>query len=47
MINQKKFLAQKEKHVFHLVENSQLPLVTAISAFLLVLSFVYYLHPTG
>lgn len=41
------FFGQKEKHQFHLVDNSQLPLVTAISAFLLVLSFVCYWHPTS
>jgi hypothetical protein len=41
------FFGQKEKHHFHLVDNSQLPLVTAMSAFLLVLSFVFYLHPTS
>jgi len=41
------FFGQKEKHHFHLVDNSQLPVVTAMSAFLLVLSFVFYLHPTS
>jgi heme/copper-type cytochrome/quinol oxidase subunit 3 len=41
-----KLLKEKERHHFHLVDNSQLPVVTAFTAFLLVLSFVFYWHPT-
>jgi hypothetical protein len=37
-----KLLKEKERHHFHLVDNSQLPVVTAFTAFLLVLSFVFY-----
>ena len=40
------FLKTKEKHHFHLVDNSQLPLTTSTSAMLLVMSFVFYFHPT-
>ena len=40
------FFYSKERHGFHLVDNSQLPVMTAFSAFLLVASFVFYLHPT-
>lgn len=36
------FFYNKEKHGFHLVENSQLPVMTAFSTFLLVLSFIIY-----
>jgi hypothetical protein len=39
------FLKTKEKHHFHLVDNSQLPLITSIAAMLLVMSFVFYFHP--
>ena len=40
------FLKNKEKHQFHLVDNSQLPLVTSTAAMLLVMSFVFYFHPS-
>jgi len=43
MINN--FLKNKEKHRFHLVDNSQLPLITSTAAMLLVMSFVFYFHP--
>jgi heme/copper-type cytochrome/quinol oxidase subunit 3 len=39
-----KFFLTKEKHHFHLVDNSQLPLVAATASMLLVLSFVFYFH---
>ena len=39
------FFYDKEKHHFHLVDNSQLPIVTAFATMLLVLSFVFYFHP--
>ena len=45
MIKQSLFLKKKEKHHFHLVDNSSLPLLTALSIFLLVLSFVFWFHP--
>jgi hypothetical protein len=38
------FFLTKEKHHFHLVDNSQLPLVAATASMLLVLSIVFYLH---
>jgi hypothetical protein len=38
------FFRLKEKHNFHLVDNSQLPLVAATASMLLVLSIVFYLH---
>jgi len=38
------FLKNKEKHRFHLVDNSQLPLITSTAAMLLVMSFVFYFH---
>lgn len=40
------FLKTKERHQFHLVDNSQLPLVTSTAAMLLVMSFVFYFHPS-
>jgi hypothetical protein len=39
-------LKNKEKHTFHLVDNSQLPIITSFAAMLLVMSFVFYLHPS-
>lgn len=39
------FIKRKEKHHFHLVDNSSLPLLTSFSVFLLVLSFVFSFHP--
>ena len=42
----KTFLKNKEGHHYHLVDNSQLPLITSTSAMLLVMSFVLYFHPT-
>lgn len=41
------FLKNKEKHHFHLVDNSQLPLVTSTAAMLLVMSFVFHFHPSA
>jgi hypothetical protein len=41
------FFQTKEKHQFHLVDNSQLPIITAFAATLLVLNIVFYLHPAG
>lgn len=41
----KNFIKKKEKHHFHLVDNSSLPLLTSFSIFLLVLSFVFWFHP--
>ena len=38
------FLRTKEKHHFHLVDNSQLPLISALASMLLVLNIVFYLH---
>lgn len=46
MQNTSNFFYRKERHGFHLVDNSQLPVITAFSAFLLTSSFVFYLHPT-
>jgi hypothetical protein len=40
------FFKTKEKHQFHLVDNSQLPIITAFAATLLVLNIVFYLHPS-
>lgn len=40
------FFKTKEKHQFHLVDNSQLPIITAFAATLLVLNLVFYLHPS-
>jgi len=39
-----KFFLTKEKHHFHLVANSQLPIVAATASMLLVLSIVFYFH---
>jgi len=36
------FFHTKEKHHFHLVDNSQLPIITAIASILLVLNLVFY-----
>jgi hypothetical protein len=38
------FVLIKEKHHFHLVANSQLPIVVAMTSMLLVLNIVFYLH---
>lgn len=40
------FFQTKEKHHFHLVDNSQLPIITAFASMLLVLNIVFYLHPS-
>jgi len=40
------FFHTKEKHHFHLVDNSQLPIITAIASILLVLNLVFYWHPS-
>jgi hypothetical protein len=40
------FFRTKEKHHFHLVDNSQLPIIAAIASMLLVLNIVFYLHPS-
>lgn len=40
------FFYNKERHGFHLVDNSQLPIMTAFSTFLVVLNCVFYLNPT-
>jgi cytochrome c oxidase subunit 3 len=46
-IKNKKFVSRNwEKHQFHLVDSSQLPLLTAFSAMQIVLSIVFYWHPT-
>lgn len=42
-----KFFAAKEKHSFHLLDSSQLPLVTSFSAMLFVMNAVLYWHPTS
>jgi len=41
------FFKNKEKHQFHLVNNSQLPILTAFSIMLLVMSIVFYWHPSS
>ena len=41
-----KFFQFKEKHHFHLVDQSQLPILTAFAVMLLVLNIVFYLHST-
>ena len=46
MNNTFKFFKAKEKHTFHLVEQSQLPIITGLSVMLLVLSLVFYWHPS-
>ena len=38
------FFKLKEKHHFHLVDNSQLPIITAFASMLVVLNIVFYLH---
>lgn len=43
-MNVTNFFYQKEKHKFHLVENSVLPIITAFSAFICVINVVYYLN---
>ena len=40
-----KFFKAKEKHCFHLVESSHLPIVSAFSVMLLVLGIVFYWNP--
>jgi len=40
------FFGLRERHHFHLVDNSSLPILTAASAFLLVGSFVLCFHPS-
>ena len=44
VITQNKFFEYKEKHSFHLVDQSQLPFAVAFAAMLLVLNIVFYLH---
>jgi len=46
MTNTSNFFYRKERHGFHLVDNSQLPVITAFSTFLLACSFIFYLNPT-
>lgn len=41
------FFQSKEKHYFHLVDNSQLPIIAATGSMLLVLNVVFYLHTVG
>lgn len=41
-----KFFQVKEKHHFHLVDQSQLPFITAFAVLLLALNIVFYLHST-
>ena len=38
------FFRLKEKHNYHLVDNSQLPIIAALASMLLVLNIVFYLH---
>lgn len=45
--NNLKFLKNKEKHQFHLVESSLLPVVTGFAAMLVVMSLVFYWHPSS
>lgn len=45
MTNSSKFFYQKERHGFHLVDNSQLPVLTSGSIFLVVGSLVLSLNP--
>jgi hypothetical protein len=40
------FFKLREKHHFHLVANSQLPIITAFASMLVVLNIVFYLHPS-
>ena len=46
MSNNINFFYARERHRFHLVDNSPLPVITALSAFLLVTSIIFYWHPT-
>lgn len=46
MSNVSNFFYRKERHGFHLVDNSQLPVMTSLSTFFLACSFVFYLNPT-
>lgn len=41
------FFKNKEKHQFHLVESSLLPVVTGFAAMLVVMSLVFYWHPSS
>jgi heme/copper-type cytochrome/quinol oxidase subunit 3 len=41
------FFQMKEKHPFHLVDSSLLPVVTGFSAMLVVMSLVFYWHPSA
>jgi cytochrome c oxidase subunit 3 len=41
------FFQAKEKHQFHLVDSSLLPVVTGFSAMLVVMSLVFYWHPSS
>ena len=43
----KMLLETREKHHFHLVDASPLPLIAAFGSILLVLNILFYLHPTG
>ena len=47
LISYPSFFRTKEKHYFHLVDNSQLPIITATASMLLVLNIVFYLHLAG
>lgn len=38
------FVHIKERHHFHLVDNNQLPILAALTAMLLVINIVFYLH---
>jgi heme/copper-type cytochrome/quinol oxidase subunit 3 len=40
------FFRNKEKHPFHIVDSSLLPVVTGFSAMLVVMSLVFYWHPS-
>ena len=44
--NTHSFFRIKEQHQFHLVNNSQLPIVTALSAMLIAMGLVFYWHPS-
>ena len=41
------FLEIREKHHFHLVDASQLPLIAALGSLLVVLNILFYLHPAS
>ena len=43
----REFFKNKERHQFHLVGSSQLPILTAFSAMLLAMSVVFYWHPSS